>query len=593
MRGKENLNSMNNIVDTFGELECDKMTKTHSSKPAVTPIHSDEWTLVSAFSTIYDHLPKSRFNHDLFVRCAEAFSYLNERLGFNPVQCSIIALLVEAGKPTSIVKMARTLGLSRLAMMTHYNTIEELFEKRWLLHRGTEEPGEMCEGYALVPGVIGAIRDNQTFVPEDLKCADTQEFVERLALQMTRYYNDENAKFRDEKVWITNLINENKELPICQLALNLNDINSMHLLMICIADYYNFNGSEDEGINLRNVRLAYYHESVRSFNKIAAKMRKGQHLLFDENLIEHKTEDGITNINRYVATDHLKNEVLSDLVAPNHANDEAPQMNGLKQHTDITPKQLFYNKAEEQQVTRLTSLLSKEQFPLVQQRLNDKGMRTGVCILLHGEPGTGKTATAYELARQTGRNIITVQVTDFKDKYVGESESKLKAVFDNYRTCCKQSEVAPILLLNEGDAILSKRITNVERSVDQMNNSLQNILLEEMENLNGIMIVTTNLTTNLDSAFERRFIYKIQFDKPGKEVKARIWKSMIDELNDYDSNLLAEMFDVSGGEIENIARKATMEYVLTGIKPDFEMLKSFAAEEKLKTTSRPIIGFQR
>ena len=176
---------------------------------------------------------------------------------------------------------------------------------------------------------------------------------------------------------------------------------------------------------------------------------------------------------------------------------------------------------------------------------------------------------------------------------MGESESKLEAVFDNYRTCCKQSEVAPILLLNEGDAILSKRITNVERSVDQMNNSLQNILLEEMENLNGIMIVTTNLTTNLDSAFERRFIYKIQFDKPGKEVKARIWKSMIDELNDYDSNLLAEMFDVSGGEIENIARKATMEYVLTGIKPDFEMLKSFAAEEKLKTTSRPIIGFQR
>ena len=230
---------------------------------------------------------------------------------------------------------------------------------------------------------------------------------------------------------------------------------------------------------------------------------------------------------------------------------------------------------------------------MVQQRLNDKGMRTGVCVLLHGEPGTGKTATAYELARQTGRDIITVQVTDFKDKYVGESESKLKAVFDNYRTCCKQSEVAPILLLNEGDAILSKRITNVERSVDQMNNSLQNILLEEMENLNGIMIVTTNLTTNLDSAFERRFIYKIQFDKPGKEVKARIWKSMIDELNDYDSNLLAEMFDVSGGEIENIARKATMEYVLTGIKPDFEMLKSFAAEEKLKTTSRPIIGFQR
>ena len=218
-------------------------------------------------------------------------------------------------------------------------------------------------------------------------------------------------------------------------------------------------------------------------------------------------------------------------------------------------------------------------------------MRTGVCILMHGAPGTGKTATAYEIARQTGRDIIQVQVTDFKDKFVGESEAKLKKIFNNYRSYCQSCEVAPILLFNEGDAILSKRTTNIERSVDQMSNALQNILLEEMENLEGIMIVTTNLTTNLDSAFERRFIFKVQFDKPDKENKARIWKSMIEELSDDDSLELAESFDVSGGEIENIARKSIMEYVISGQKPNIKTVKLLAETEKLKTNSRPIVGF--
>jgi len=313
--------------------------------------------------------------------------------------------------------------------------------------------------------------------------------------------------------------------------------------------------------------------------------------MFKKGLIEHKCEDGIANVDKYVATSHLKNDILADFNPEDHSDKQIPKMNGIKSCKDITPKSLFYNEAEETQVTRLKSLLSQEQLPQVQERLIKKGMRTGVCVLMHGEPGTGKTATAYELARQSGRDIIQVQVTDFMDKYVGESENKLKAIFNNYRTCCKNCETIPILLLNEGDAILSKRSTNVEKSVDQMSNALQNILLEEMENLEGIMIVTTNLITNLDKAFERRFIFKIKFDKPGKDVKAHIWKSMIEELDDDDSMELAEMFDISGGEIENIARKATMEYVLTGKDPDINMIKRFAKEEKIKTNTKPVIGF--
>ena len=155
-----------------------------------------------------------------------------------------------------------------------------------------------------------------------------------------------------------------------------------------------------------------------------------------------------------------------------------------------------------------------------------------------------------------------------------------------------KSVVTPILLLNEGDAILSKRIENVEHSTEQMMNTLQNILLEEMENIQGVMIVTTNLTSNLDAAFERRFIFKVKFEKPGTEVKSHIWQSLVDTLDEEDADTLAREFDVTGGEIENIARKATMQFVLTGQEVDTDMLRKFAKQEKLESNRRKIVGFQ-
>ena len=147
------------------------------------------------------------------------------------------------------------------------------------------------------------------------------------------------------------------------------------------------------------------------------------------------------------------------------------------------------------------------------------------------------------------------------------------------------------MLLNEGDAILSKRIEKVEHGTEQMMNTLQNILLEEMENIQGIMIVTTNLTSNLDSAFERRFIFKVKFEKPGTEVKALIWQTLVDWLDEKDASTLAREFDVTGGEIENIARKATMQFVLTGKEADIDMIRKFTKQEKLESNRRPIAGF--
>lgn len=187
---------------------------------------------------------------------------------------------------------------------------------------------------------------------------------------------------------------------------------------------------------------------------------------------------------------------------------------------------------------------------------------------------------------------MRVDVDKIKSCWVGESEKNIKALFDRYRNICRNSKLAPILLFNEADAVLGVRMEGAARAVDKMENSIQNIILQEMETLEGIMIATTNLTTNLDKAFERRFLYKIRFDKPTIASRAQIWQTMLLGLSDKDAQILAAQFDLSGGEIENIARKHSVNAILSGKEDiDIQEIIDSCKQERISQGSRLRIGF--
>ncbi|MCL2512220.1 MAG: ATP-binding protein, partial [Bacteroidales bacterium] len=226
--------------------------------------------------------------------------------------------------------------------------------------------------------------------------------------------------------------------------------------------------------------------------------------------------------------------------------------------------------------------------------LGKNGMRKGFASIFYGAPGTGKTETVYQIAHATGRDIMMVDISDTKSCWFGESEKKIKEVFEKYRTLVKTSEIAPILLFNEADAVIGKRKDSTGGSVAQTENAIQNIILQEMENLDGIMIATTNLTQNLDKAFERRFLYKIEFEKPDTDAKDKIWQSMLPALTQEESKTLAKEYDFSGGQIENIVRKHTVDTILNGTKPSFETVQNYCKTEFLyKEDGRRRIGFAR
>ncbi len=256
----------------------------------------------------------------------------------------------------------------------------------------------------------------------------------------------------------------------------------------------------------------------------------------------------------------------------------------------MVEKHLFFDDELEGQLSLLGKSLQEGSYQKLVKRLTDKHMPTGVCALLYGCPGTGKTESVMQLARQTGRAVMHVDISETKSCWFGASEKLIKGVFARYRKLCKKSKIKPILLFNEADGVLSKRKDSNRSNVAQTENAMQNIILEEMEKLDGIMIATTNLANNLDSAFERRFLFKVRFDAPTLDAKCSIWVDKLPSLSKEEAKELAKRFAFSGGEIDNVVRKAEMDELLTGTAPTLESIIGLCSKEKLGNGHRSI-GF--
>jgi len=273
------------------------------------------------------------------------------------------------------------------------------------------------------------------------------------------------------------------------------------------------------------------------------------------------------------------------------STDSKTRKGNILEPSAIPGQTLVYSDQEKALVTRLRELMRDDHLGDIRTRLQDKGMPTGITIMLHGAPGTGKTETALQLARTSERELIRVDISKAKSMWFGNSEKNIKRIFLDYKAYAEQCDKLPILLFNEADALLSRRRAVVDRQVSQTENAIQNILLEELEHFSGILVATTNLTNNLDAAFERRFLFKVRFSKPGLEARARIWKLKLPGFGDAACAELARLFPFSGAEINNVARKMEIEEVIYGREISLDDIKGFCREEHLQE-EKPSMGFE-
>lgn len=540
-----------------------------------------------------DHVQASAFNSKLtkefWEECSAEIDYLCERLDLNRNQVVLIAIMSEIGEAVSWRRLGEFIGLSRLKAMSFTQDLEGLKDKRWIYQCAARERGGMYDGFKLVYGIINAFRHNQRFEPEKIDGLSEQMFIDRLTRYVCKEGRDSDISTEENHRWMLQLTELNMHLPLCSKVMNMHEDESRIILLLEAVDYAMYAATESEG--LRIDELSNWFEQGWEFDSLAEELQAGTQELFIAGILEHGNAGGMIDTGKYKLTPQAKNELLGQYV-PHHKNVRRGIGNkDIIKSTQIKKKELFYNANEARQISRLKTLLGTQGYQNVQDRLTDSGLRGGITCLFYGAPGTGKTECVMQLARETGRDIMQVDLSAIRDKYVGESEKNIKEIFTRYKKYSKSCETVPILLFNEADAIINNRLETTLSSVDKMDNAIQNIILQELETLEGIMIATTNLAGTLDKAFDRRFLFKVEFTAPAIDAKKSIWHSMIPHINDSDCQNLAETFDFSGGQIENIARKCTIEYAITGEMPSVNQIRNFCQEESLNRNNCRKVGF--
>ena len=298
--------------------------------------------------------------------------------------------------------------------------------------------------------------------------------------------------------------------------------------------------------------------------------------LFKKGLIE--LSDDILGFLNYVRMSEETMDILLGGFKDSIQNTFIPKTGILIHPNKIGYEKLYYNDIENEHIDTLSKALNNDNYERLMSKLMDNGMRPGFTVLMYGYPGTGKTSSVKQIAKLTDRTIFMVEIQKIQSKWVGESEKNLAKVFDEYRRCKKTFSKTPILLFNEADAILGKRV-EVNSSVDKSFNTLQNILLQELEDFEGIFMATTNLAKQLDDAFDRRLLYKVEFKKPADKVREQIFKNVFNDIEPVILNELNSKYPLTGGQIANIKKKYLVQTLLQNNLDTNQCLLKICEEE--------------
>ena len=176
------------------------------------------------------------------------------------MQIVVLAIMVELGEAVSWKRLGNYLGCTRLSMMVYSEEIEEMVAKRWFIRKGVHEIGGFYEGFALVRGVVTALRHNKAFVPEKLDGLNEQQFVDKLESHVDKNMDDRQVNFADDEEWMLQLVKANPHLPLCHEILRFDDIHVQSLLLMIVFDYAQWEGSPGEGLQFQTINDLYPEE---------------------------------------------------------------------------------------------------------------------------------------------------------------------------------------------------------------------------------------------------------------------------------------------------------------------------------------------
>ena len=412
-------------------------------------------TIITALESVLLVAKDSELDEAVLDKAKEAFDFLEEKLSFTRMQSMVVSMLIDANSALDTGRMGGYLGIRNIRMLTYMQDIAALVNAR-VIRVSNDSYGN---GYVINPKALAAYMNNKAFVPESDKNLCTRKLVQRMGEIMGQA---EDGEITCEQMLedITGLMKSNKNHFLCKRTKGLEPCEAA-LFFFCLDKYV---GEGDLNICDHEFSSIFSRSDFRILCNIIT-ARRGD--LFKEKLLGDPRSEGFFPRENIAISEEIR-EYIDEELGISWAAPEKDCRAGLLTYEKITEKALFYNNEERISIGKLQDMLCHENFLGIQERMKECGLRTGFACLFYGAPGTGKTETVLQLARSTGRDIMQVNVTDIKNKFVGESEKNIRNIFRRYRSYCDKCEVKPILLFNEADAIISKRSSDIGHSVDKI-----------------------------------------------------------------------------------------------------------------------------
>lgn len=554
-------------------------------KTRLKAIAQKDMTILNCIERIVNVMMGKGLDRESFKRAERYIKYVAEKQNLTPMQTVFMALFINLGDDNCITirDLCRCLGCQNVTVLARQSDIEAL-EKRWIIRKTTIH--HATKGYRLNDGVMEAFAKNEPYSRKSYK-ADDIYLLFSFVFKLTHARHEEEIDTEELIMELNALYDENADMPFIQgmRSLGLSDDSMIIISQMC--RHLVNNGAHE--VMLDSLTFLFDKDFMRA--RHMRMLQNGSHELIKKGLIDFSISDGYKNRGSFMLTDKARKTLFGDIKLDYHEWDNDKRAEIIKCDL-ISVKPLIFNNDVAEQYERLRDILNEENYRLITSRLEKRNMRKGMTVLLYGMPGTGKTEAVKQIARYTGRDIMLVNISQMRSMWVGQSEKNIKAIFDNYKDMCIRSSKSPILLFNEADAIIGTRNENVKNPVGKMENTMQNIILQEMEDFEGILIATTNLAANFDKAFERRFLYKIEFTQPNEEARKALWLTIMPNIDDYSADVLSKEFRFSGGQIENVARKSEVDAILYGNEnTSLEQIRKYCMSEAIGNNSAAKVGF--
>jgi Cdc6-like AAA superfamily ATPase len=364
------------------------------------------------------------------------------------------------------------------------------------------------------------------------------------------------------------------------------DLNALELIVYLICLWDRISDPNNHKVSINRILDGISERDTSTMFRIKKEFLYGTNVLFKQDLVKHANDDEFETGLVLKLSDRINDLLEED-------QELCTKQKNYKELVKIEEKDvptLFFNADVQREVDKLKTIFEPTRYKEMVAEFEKNSLPRTANLLLYGASGSGKTELAKYLS--VGKMVYFVDVSQWKSMYYGRSQQLVVEQFKKFNAMAKANPFNTVMILNEADSLLNKRLDNVTSASEQTNNSITNILLENIENLQhgSLLIATTNNADSLDTAMSRRFSFKLHIDKPNTETSYNLWKHYISGYSEDLYNKL-KYINICGGSITNIAKRCLIERCTNGIVEEMMIYQWATEESNFNSTTKPM-GFK-